>query len=85
MNTKGETCLTCRFFAHSRLYKSDLESFDTVDHCRRYPEHVGIAEAENHWCGEYITDANIDAGETAKRILKSRESRDRRRESINPY
>ena len=86
MNAKNETCVTCGFFAHGKLFESDLESFDTVDHCRRYPKHVGIADIENHWCGEYITDASLEGDaafttkEIAKRIQKSRESRERRRD-----
>ena len=43
----------------TELYKKDLVSFETVDICRRYPKHVGIADSQSHWCGEYIQDMNL--------------------------
>lgn len=73
LNDIKATCITCQFFAHDRLYKKDLVSFETVDICRRYPKHVGIADSQSHWCGEYIQDMNLTKLEIGKRIKRAQE------------
>lgn len=80
MKNEGPVCISCKFFAHGRFYEPDLISFDTIDHCRRYPEHVAIASGEDHWCGEYVMDEDLGPDEIANRIKESRDSQKRRRD-----
>ena len=80
MKNEGTTCISCKFFANGTFYESDLISFDTIDHCRRYPEHVAIADGTDHWCGDYVMDEDLGAGEIAKRIEQSQKSQERRRD-----